>query len=150
MAMVADILTGLIAAFITKSVSSTVSWAGMSRKVGIWIVVGLCAGLEPLANGIPLAHIACLFYIGTEGLSIVENLAHAGVPLPPRLIDVLHKLKEAQGRPGVVIQEPSAVIVQGPSITRVEAGVMEKAAEVHDPDDPDSVVDEIHKHGRLH
>jgi toxin secretion/phage lysis holin len=94
--MVIDVISGLATSFITKTVSSAVSWRGMSKKVIMLLVVGLAAVLEPFAQGIPLAKLVSLFYIATEALSIMENAALAGVPLPSVLTDALVKIKESQ------------------------------------------------------
>jgi toxin secretion/phage lysis holin len=94
--MIIDVICGLITSFISKTVSSAVSWRGMSKKVIMLLVVGLAAVLEPFAQGIPLAKLVSLFYIATEALSIMENAAIAGVPLPSVLTEALVKIKESQ------------------------------------------------------
>lgn len=94
--MIIDVICGLVTSFICKTVSSSVSWRGMSKKVVMLLVVGLAAVLEPFAQGIPLAKLVSLFYIATEALSIMENAAIAGVPLPSVLTEALVKIKESQ------------------------------------------------------
>lgn len=87
-----DVATGLVAAIAAKKLDSGVSWHGMSRKVMTIGIVVLAMLLEPLAQGLPLEKLVCLFYIVTESLSILENAGRSGVPLPPVLKDVLAKL----------------------------------------------------------
>ncbi len=94
--MLIDVLTGCCLAVVQKKLSSTTSWRGMCKKVIVLLLVGVAAVLEPFANGIPLSKLVAVFYIVTEALSIMENAAMAGVPLPAPLIDALVKLKEQQ------------------------------------------------------
>ncbi len=126
--MVADVGCGLARAFVTKTLSSTVSWRGMTRKVVMLILVGVASAVEPYAGGIPLSKGVALFYVAAEFLSILENAAAIGVPLPQVLIDALSKLKEAGGQKGVLAQ-PS-VVVNVPQDSHISATV-DVAAPVH-------------------
>jgi toxin secretion/phage lysis holin len=87
--MFADIVTGFFKAFVKKVVSSSFGREGVSVKLGILIALGLCYALEPYAGGLPLSGAGLGFYIYTESVSVVENLAEIGVPIPPRLKEVL-------------------------------------------------------------
>jgi len=89
-----DIAVGICRAIITKTLSSTISWRGMSRKVIMLLMLGVAAVLEPLAGGIPLSKLVGIFYTVTEALSILENAAASGVPLPRALVETLAKLRE--------------------------------------------------------
>jgi len=88
-----DVAIGLCAAIITKTVSSTVSQHGMIRKVINLLLIGVGAVLEPYAGGIPLSKMIAMAFIVTEAISITENAARAGVPVPKPLLDVLQKLR---------------------------------------------------------
>lgn len=92
--MMLDVMTGLIAAFIEKTLSSTASWRGMGRKVIMLSAVGMGMALEstPYSAGIPLGRLIAVFYTVTEGLSIMENMARSGVPIPQALRDALAKI----------------------------------------------------------
>ncbi len=90
--MALDVAVGLCAAFITRTVSSTISHRGMVRKVIMLLLVGVGAVLDPYAGGIPLSKMVAMCFLVTEGISIVENAARAGVPIPKPLYDVLQKL----------------------------------------------------------
>lgn len=87
-----DVAVGLCAAVITKSVSSTVSHRGMVRKVIMLLLVGVGAVLDPYAGGIPLSKMVAMCFLVTESISIIENAARAGVPIPKPLYEVLQKL----------------------------------------------------------
>lgn len=115
-----DILIGLCAAIITKSVSSTISQRGMTRKVIMLLLVGVGAVFDPYAGGIPLSKMVAMCFLVTEGISILENSARAGVPIPQPLYDVLQKLKNnekaavdvKQVNPTVNIQRASNVDIR--------------------------------------
>lgn len=94
--MAIDIVCGLFLSAARKTLSSSVSWRGMSKKAIMLLMVGVAAVLEPFTQGIPLSRLVGIFYICTESLSILENAAAAGVPLPQALIETLAKLKESQ------------------------------------------------------
>lgn len=91
--MVMDVIMGMIAAYITKTLSSSVSWNGMVKKSGVLIVIGLGAVIQPFAGDIPLAKMVSMFFIAHESLSILENAAKAGIPLPEQLVETLEKLR---------------------------------------------------------
>ena len=93
---VADYVTGLIAAGISGSLDSRVGWKGILKKL-LSFVAGAVAATVDMATGLeghPLRAGACLFYIGNEGISIVENLGRAGVPIPARLAALFQRLKD--------------------------------------------------------
>ena len=93
---VADYVTGLIAAGISGSLDSRVGWKGILKKLLIFVAVAVAATVD-MATGLeghPLRAGACLFYIGNEGISIVENLGRAGVPIPARLAALFQRLKD--------------------------------------------------------
>lgn len=94
--MVADYVTGLLGAIRTKSVSSEVMFWGGVRKGVIFLVIALAVMLDEfLGNQTPVFRMLALyFYIGREGLSIVENLGILGVPLPAFVAKVLGQLQE--------------------------------------------------------
>lgn len=97
--MVADYVTGVLGAVKSKSVSSDEMFWGGVRK-GIILLVIMFAVLldEMVGNASPIFRtIAIYFYVGREGLSIIENVGVLGVPLPAFLKDVLTQLNEKKG-----------------------------------------------------
>ena len=93
---VADYATGLVAAGINGRLDSRVGWKGILKKLLIFVAVAVAATVDMVTGleGHPLRAAACLFYIGNEGISIVENLGRAGVPIPMRLAALFQRLKE--------------------------------------------------------
>jgi toxin secretion/phage lysis holin len=92
--VILDWLSGVCRACITKSLSSSISWRGMVRKVFMLLLIGVAAVLQPFAGGLPLTELVALAFVVVESLSIVENAAASGIPIPRALADVLAKLKE--------------------------------------------------------
>lgn len=90
-----DIASGVAVAIGTKCISSSVSFRGMSKKAMELIIWGVAATIEPLTNGIPLGRLVACFYIFAESVSILENAAMLGVPIPAALLDTLTKLTAA-------------------------------------------------------
>lgn len=93
---VADYATGLVAAGINGRLDSRVGWKGILKKLLIFVAVAVAATVD-MATGLkghPLRAAACLFYIGNEGISIVENLGCAGVPIPARMAALFQRLKD--------------------------------------------------------
>src|SRR4051794_2455588 len=92
--MAIDVLVGIFLSIAKKTLSSTVSWRGMSKKAIMLLIVGAAGVLQPFLPQVPILNIVSAFYTLTEALSILENAAAAGVPLPAGLVDTLSKLRE--------------------------------------------------------
>jgi len=109
-----DIVTGILVSIGNKNLDSSISWRGMSRKALTIVLVGVAAAIEPFAHGVPLMNLTAMFYCVSEAISIVENAAAAGVPLPQALVDVLAKLREdkkSRRRPVGEVTQPVATPV---------------------------------------
>lgn len=91
-----DYLTGLLGAIAQHKVNSKISYKGITKKLSILIIVTVAVLLDRLINnGIWVFRtFVCYFYIANEGLSILENVAKTGVPMPQKLIDVLEQVKK--------------------------------------------------------
>ncbi|MBP2116581.1 phage holin family protein [Cohnella lubricantis] len=96
--MVVDYLTGVAGAFRNKTVNSdTMFWGGI-RKITVLVVVMLAAMADSWVQpDAPIFRTAAIyFYVGREGLSVVENLGTLGVPLPGKLRDWLEQLNKQE------------------------------------------------------
>lgn len=108
--MVFDFLTGFLAARKNKNVDSDVMLWGGVRKIIVLGVIALAGLLDTffmghglLAN--PLIQTATyFFYLGREGLSLVENLGKLNVLVPDVIKDKLAQLKEPTGKKGDSIE----------------------------------------------
>lgn len=97
--MTADVLMGLLLALKEKRLNSAISRAGMLKKFGIGLLVAVSYMIEPFAPGVPIAVLTCLGFIVSEGLSVVENGARLGIPIPKDLVETLSKLRGEGARP---------------------------------------------------
>ena len=81
---VIDYITGICKAWRRGEISSEVGFNGIARKVIMFLFVGLAniIDVHMLGNSATLKTAVCLFYIGNEGISIVENAEKLGVPIP--------------------------------------------------------------------
>lgn len=94
--VVVDYLTGLMAAFIQKKVSSEVGFKGICKKVAIFCLVGIGHILDTqiIKTGSVVRTAVIFFYLSNEGISILENIAIIGLPVPKKLKEVLSQLKD--------------------------------------------------------
>lgn len=92
--VVIDYLTGIMCAISDHTLSSEVGFRGICRKVLIFLLVGIANVLDihVLGNGSVLRTAVIFFYISNEGLSLLENAAHLGLPVPEKVKDVLEQL----------------------------------------------------------
>lgn len=93
--IVIDYTTGLIKGGYQESLSSSTGWKGLLRKGVIFLVVILAHQVDIVLNSTsPIFRTAtAYFYIANEGISITENIALLGVPLPSFLIKALKAFK---------------------------------------------------------
>ena len=94
--IVLDYITGIIAAVVEKKLSSAVGARGIAKKVIMLLVVAVAniADRDIIGEGNVLRSVTAMFYIANEGISLLENGARLGVPMPKKLIDVLAQLKK--------------------------------------------------------
>lgn len=96
--MALDYATGLLRAWINKEVSSDVGLKGIARKAVIFVVLIVAVLLDRLLNTGTWVFrtLICYFYIANEGISLLENCAGLGLPIPERLKDALVQLKDGE------------------------------------------------------
>ena len=93
--IVLDYITGLLKAFITKELSSSIGFKGILKKVLILCVVGLAHLIDKcVGSGETWRNIAIVFYICNEGLSILENAVACGLPVPEAIKNALKSLEK--------------------------------------------------------
>ncbi|EIT87621.1 toxin secretion/phage lysis holin [Parascardovia denticolens IPLA 20019] len=94
--VICDYITDVLCAIPDKKLSSAVGFKGICRKVLIFILVGIANILDihVLGHEGVLRTAIIFFYISNEGLSLTENAAHLGLPIPGRLKDVLEQLHD--------------------------------------------------------
>ena len=92
--VVIDYITGVMCAINDKTLSSAVGFKGICKKVLIFLMVGIGHILDTkvIGTGSVLRTAFIFFYISDEGISLIENAAHLGLPIPQKLRDVLEQL----------------------------------------------------------
>ena len=90
----ADYVTGVMCAAVDKRLSSEIGFKGICKKVLIFVLVGLANILDVqiIGTGCVLRTAVIFFYISNEGVSLLENAAHLGLPVPEKLKDILQQL----------------------------------------------------------
>lgn len=98
--VVTDYITGVMCAIADKELSSSVGFKGICRKVLIFILIGIANALDiyVLDHAGVLRTAIIFFYISNEGLSLVENSVHLGLPVPDKLKDVLEQLHDREDK----------------------------------------------------
>ena len=92
--VILDYLTGLMCAIVDKKLSSEIGFRGIFKKVLIFIMVGIghIMDLQVLGSVGVLRTAVIFFYISNEGVSLLENAAYLGLPIPEKLKAVLEQL----------------------------------------------------------
>ena len=92
----ADYITGVMCAVADKKLSSAVGFKGICRKVLIFVLVGIGHILDTqvIGAGSVLRTAVIFFYLSNEGVSLMENAAHLGLPVPAKLKNVLEQLHD--------------------------------------------------------
>lgn len=94
--VVIDYITGVMYAIADKTLSSEVGFKGICRKVLIFLLVGIANVLDVqvIGTGCILRTAVIFFYISNEGISLLENAAHLGLPVPAKMKAVLEQLHD--------------------------------------------------------
>ena len=94
--VIIDYITGVMCAVIDKKLSSEVGFKGIFKKVLIFLLVGIAniLDVQVIGTGSILRTAVIFFYISNEGVSLLENAAHLGLPIPQKVKTVLEQLHE--------------------------------------------------------
>ena len=94
--VVVDYVTGVMCAVVDKKLSSAVGFRGIFKKVLIFLLVGVANILDAqvIGTGCVLRTAVIFFYISNEGVSLLENAGHLGLPIPTKLKAVLEQLHD--------------------------------------------------------
>lgn len=94
--VVIDYITGVMCAVVDHKLSSGVGFKGIFKKVLIFLMVGIGHVLDAqvIGSGSVLRTAMIFFYISNEGVSLIENAAHLGLPIPEKLKAVLEQLHD--------------------------------------------------------
>lgn len=96
--VVIDYVTGLMVAVLERKLSSEIGFRGIFKKVLIFVFVGIgnIIDVHLIKNGSAIRTAVIFFYISNEGISIIENAAKIGLPVPQKLKDILKQLNKEE------------------------------------------------------
>ena len=91
-----DYITGIMCAVVDKKLSSEVGFKGIFKKVLIFALVGIGHILDTrvIGSGSVMRTAVIFFYLSNEGVSLLENAAYLGLPIPQKLKSVLEQLHD--------------------------------------------------------
>lgn len=118
--IVLDFITGVLTGVVEKNLSSEVAYRGIVRKL-IEIIIVIASHMIDkyiCETGDVIMTAVCFLFISTEGISLLENAARLGVPIPNKLVETLSQLKVKVG--GVATVD---------DIKRIEAETIKKYQE---------------------
>lgn len=94
--VVIDYVTGMMCAVVDRRLSSAIGFRGIFKKVLIFALVGIGHILDAyvIGTGSVLRTAIIFFYLSNEGVSLIENAAHLGLPVPEKLKAVLEQLHD--------------------------------------------------------
>ncbi len=98
--VVVDYVTGVLCAISDRALSSEVSFRGLCRKVLIFtlVAIGHILDVYVIGNGSVLRTAVIFFYMSNEGISLLENAGHLGLPIPDQLRLVLEQLHDREDK----------------------------------------------------
>ena len=94
--VVIDYITGVMCAINDRKLSSEVGFRGICRKVLIFLLVGIAniLDVQVIGTGSVLRTAVIFFYLSNEGVSLLENAARLGLPVPDAIKTVLEQLHD--------------------------------------------------------
>lgn len=94
--VITDYITGVMCAISDKKLSSEVGFKGICKKVLIFVLVGVGNIIDTrvIGTGSVLRTAVIFFYLSNEGVSLLENAAHLGLPIPKKLKAILQQLHD--------------------------------------------------------
>ena len=97
--MAVDYCTGVMCAILDKKLSSVIGFRGIFKKVLILAMVGIAHAIDRnlIGTGEGIRTAVLLFYLSNEGVSLMENAARIGLPIPEKLKEILAQLRGKHG-----------------------------------------------------
>jgi toxin secretion/phage lysis holin len=93
---VIDYISGVMCGIVDGKLSSSVGFKGICRKVVVFMLVGIASILDTriFQTGSVLRTAVIFFYLSNEGISLLENAAHLGLPIPTVVRKALNQLHD--------------------------------------------------------
>lgn len=92
--VVLDYVTGVAAAWYTKTLNSEIGGRGIMKKILLFVIVGVAYQLDVATGQEIFRSLAIWFYLANEALSVIENAGRCGVPIPSFLKTALEQMKQ--------------------------------------------------------
>lgn len=93
--MILDYITGVIYAYVIKTLNSEIGFKGLIKKCMILAVLIVGVALDRMLGNDGtwiFRTLVCYFYIANEGISLLENISNLGVPIPNKIKNALEQL----------------------------------------------------------
>ncbi|BBA51643.1 hypothetical protein FV113G1_19930 [Fusobacterium varium] len=94
--MALDYITGVAKGFKNKNANSNRAYKGLRKKLIILIIIVAATQMDIILQGIGIRTLVLMFYVATEFLSILENAAILGIPIPEKLKVALEQYRDKQ------------------------------------------------------
>ncbi len=94
--MVLDYITGVLKGYKEKNVNSRRAYKGLSKKVVILGIIVAATQMDIILQGVGIRTLVLMFYVATEFLSVLENAAILGIPVPAKLKLALEQYRDKQ------------------------------------------------------
>lgn len=100
--VVLDYITGIMCAVVDHKLSSEIGFKGIFKKILIFALVGVGHILDTqvIGTGSVLRTAVIFFYLSNEGISLLENAGHLGLPIPAKLKAILEQLHDRAEKDG--------------------------------------------------
>lgn len=100
--VIVDYFTGVMAACVQKRLSSEIGFRGIAKKVAIFMLVAVAniIDVDIIKTGNTVRTAVIFFYLSNEGISILENAALIGLPIPQKLKTVLLQINKEDDEDG--------------------------------------------------
>lgn len=94
--VIADYITGVMCAINDKRLSSEIGFKGICRKIIIFMLIGVANLIDVyvIKSGAMLRTATIFFYLSNEGISLLENAVHLGLPVPEKIKQALKQLAD--------------------------------------------------------
>lgn len=92
--MVIDYITGIMKGYKNKNINSNIAYRGLRKKVMVLFIVMAASQMDVILQGVGIRTLVLIFYVATEFLSILENAAILGIPIPEKLKVALEQCRD--------------------------------------------------------
>lgn len=104
--IVIDYMTGLLSGAVNKQLSSQIGFKGITKKIMILVIVVVAVQIDKMLGQVNVVRLAIIFfYIANEALSILENTAKIGLPLPSFLTSMLKVIRDQADKGSSVVRK---------------------------------------------